>query len=94
MLEKSYLEFAPVPASIGFDHVAPARKAAPASGSLLQRAGHALAAAGREVAGWRRRSQARAALLALDDRLLADIGLRRGDIDLVLDDLQAQDGGK
>ena len=36
------------------------------------------------LADWRRRSIARAELAALDDRALADIGLRRSDIPFVL----------
>jgi uncharacterized protein YjiS (DUF1127 family) len=37
-------------------------------------------AAGRAVADWRRRQRAYAELMALDDRSLADIGIRRSQI--------------
>jgi len=36
------------------------------------------------IADWRQRQIARAELESLDDRTLADIGLRRGDIPLVV----------
>ncbi|MBV8507981.1 MAG: DUF1127 domain-containing protein [Alphaproteobacteria bacterium] len=39
-----------------------------------------LISAGRRFSGWRRRQQAYAELMALDDRSLADIGLRRSQI--------------
>jgi uncharacterized protein YjiS (DUF1127 family) len=37
-------------------------------------------AAGRAIADWRRRQRAYAELMALDDRSLADIGIRRSQI--------------
>ena len=39
-----------------------------------------LISAGRAVAAWRRRERAYAELMALDDRSLADIGIRRSQI--------------
>lgn len=39
-----------------------------------------LAAAGRNFAEWRRRERAYGELMALDDRALADIGIRRSQI--------------
>ncbi len=39
-----------------------------------------LIAAGRAIADWRRRQRAYAELMALDDRSLADIGIRRSQI--------------
>lgn len=46
--------------------------------SLFEAAGHALT-------GWRRRHQAYAELMALDDRALADIGIRRSEIPAIVE---------
>lgn len=43
------------------------------------------AAARQAVAEWRRRQQAYAELMALDDRSLADIGLRRSEIPAIVE---------
>ena len=47
--------------------------------------GGAFRAVAKSFAEWRRREVARAELELLDDRTLADIGLRRSDIPLALD---------
>lgn len=47
--------------------------------------GSVFEAAVAKVAEWRRREIARAELQSLDDRALADIGLTRGEIQLVIE---------
>jgi uncharacterized protein YjiS (DUF1127 family) len=41
-------------------------------------------AAGRKIADWHRRQQAYEALMALDDHCLADLGIRRSEINAYL----------
>jgi len=50
-----------------------------------------LAAAKNALADWRRRQLAYAELSALDDRALADIGIRRSDIPAIVDGFQRAD---
>jgi uncharacterized protein YjiS (DUF1127 family) len=45
---------------------------------------------GKRFQAWRERQQAIAELSGLDDRMLADIGLRRGDIPYILLDNEAE----
>ncbi len=52
-----------------------------ANGEALARG---LMALGRRLAEWRRRQLARQELLGLDDRMLSDIGLSRGDIEAAI----------
>jgi uncharacterized protein YjiS (DUF1127 family) len=44
-----------------------------------------LAAAGHALSDWRHRQQAYAELMALDDRSLADIGIRRSEIPAIVE---------
>jgi uncharacterized protein YjiS (DUF1127 family) len=50
------------------------------------------AAAKNALADWRRRQQAYAELTALDDRSLADIGIRRSDIPAIVEGFRDPDG--
>jgi uncharacterized protein YjiS (DUF1127 family) len=52
---------------------------------MANQTGGVLGALVSRFAEWRRREAARAELQSLDDRTLADIGLRRSDIPFVLD---------
>jgi uncharacterized protein YjiS (DUF1127 family) len=54
--------------------------------------GGAFRAVTKSFAEWRRREAARAELELLDDRTLADIGLRRSDIPFALDGAYASHG--
>jgi uncharacterized protein YjiS (DUF1127 family) len=51
---------------------------------MLEMIGNAVETAVARVRAWREREQARAELMSLDDRSLADIGLSRSDIPAVL----------
>jgi uncharacterized protein YjiS (DUF1127 family) len=52
-----------------------------------------LIAAGRAIADWRRRKRAYGELMALDDRSLADIGIRRSQIRALVEGDNIRDHG-
>lgn len=52
-----------------------------------------LSAAGRSFAEWRRKQQAYAELMALDDRSLADIGVRRSEIPAIVEGRHEKSAG-
>lgn len=52
-----------------------------------------LISAGRALSEWRRRERAYAELMALDDQLLADIGLHRSQISALVDGPHSFDSG-
>lgn len=65
----------------------PSRKS-PSIGSSVKTVSHYLGAAWSRYAGWKAGRATRHALNALDDRMLADIGVSRGGIEAVVRDIE------
>lgn len=65
-----------------------------AGGAVFRGLGGRLAATGRALGRWHRRAATRRELARLDDHLLRDIGLSRGDIDRVAREMAEREPGR